>query len=245
LVQTVHRLWLRFLPIQIILITAAIGLTIGVTGAMIVILLHGDIQPAPLTAAPVNTRPQLPANGIGFVFTPSVQYWAPRIAYWSQQYGVDPNMVATVMQIESCGDFTVGSVAGAQGLLQLMPDHFQAGEDPHDPDTNIKRGIEYLKAGLVLADGHIGLAMAGYNGGNGIIPRGWAGFPTETKRYYLWATQIYLDAINGKKPEASAALQSWLSAGGSKLCAQAYDRLFPTPTPLALTPSATVQFAGQ
>ncbi len=231
MVQTVHRLWVRLLPLQLVFIMGMIGLVAGVTGAMTILLLRGNVQEAPLPGS--NTSITLPPPTVARVFTPEVQYWSSKILQWSQQYGVDPNILATVIQIESCGDFMAGSGAGAQGLFQVMPFHFADGEDMHDPDTNAKRGIEYLKGGLELADGHIGLAMAGYNGGWGVIPRGWGGWVRETRLYYLWGAQIYLDAIRGKSPAESAGLQSWLNAGGVNLCRQAAARqATPTPNPL-------------
>jgi soluble lytic murein transglycosylase-like protein len=169
-----------------------------------------------------------------------VQYWDAKIVQWARQYGLDPNMLATVIQIESCGDFMAGSGSGAQGLFQVMPFHFADGEDQHDPDTNARRGIEYLRGGLILADGHIGLAMAGYNGGWGVINVGWSGWSRQTQLYYLWGSQIYLDGIHGKTTAQSSALQSWLNAGGSRLCAQAAARQAtptpgPSPTDLVIT----------
>jgi hypothetical protein len=233
----------RFLPLQIVLIMAAGGIAVGVTGAMVIVLLRGELPRDPTTAA-VQPPPvaRISPDTIAPVFTPEVQYWAPHIMRWSKQYGVDPNILATVIQIESCGDHLVGSSAGAQGLFQVMPFHFEDGEDPHDPETNAKRGIGYLIGGLERSDGHIGLAMAGYNGGWGVIPRGWGGWVRETRLYYIWGSQIYMDALQGKTTEQSESLQSWLNAGGVNLCRQAHNRLFTTPTPAAplfeLTPVA-------
>lgn len=197
----------------------------------------GTVEAEDTAAVPPVPPPPLT---ISAVFTPEVQYWGSRILAWAAQYGVDPNMLATVMQIESCGDPTVGSNAGAQGLFQVMPFHFSEGEDMHDPDTNARRGIEYLRGSLERADGHIGLALAGYNGGWGVIEWGWGRWPTQTRLYYLWGTQIYLDALNGKTLQQSDALQSWLNAGGARLCAQANAVLFPptpAPSPVATTPA--------
>jgi hypothetical protein len=209
------------------MIMGAIGLVAGVTGAMTIMLLRGSYKAAPMPA-PVFAPEPPPA--VAKVFSPEVQYWAPKIMEWSAKYGVDPNILATVIQIESCGDHMAGSSAGAQGLFQVMPFHFSEGENMHDPDTNARRGIEYLKGGLERADGHIGLAMAGYNGGWGVIPRGWGGWVRETRVYYIWGSQIYLDALSGKTPAQSTGLQSWLNAGGARLCAQAAARQA-TPTP--------------
>jgi soluble lytic murein transglycosylase-like protein len=139
------------------MIMGAIGLVAGVTGAMVIMLMRGSYKAAPMPA-PVFAPEPPPA--VAKVFSPEVQYWAPKIMEWSAKYGVDPNILATVIQIESCGDHMAGSSAGAQGLFQVMPFHFSEGENMHDPDTNARRGIDYLKGGLERSDGHIGLAMA-------------------------------------------------------------------------------------
>ncbi len=153
------------------------------------------------------------------IFTPSVQYWKDDILEWAAEYNLDPNLVATVMQIESCGYPLAGSHAGAMGLFQVMPYHFEEGERPFDPDTNAARGMEYLLAGLELSNGHAGLALAGYNGGHGVIGRDYDTWANETQRYYRWGSGIYREASAGW--ESSPTLQDWLDAGGRSLCAQA------------------------
>ncbi len=232
MVRAIRDLWVRLLPLQLVMIMAAIGLVAGVTGAMTIMLLRGTYPEAPLPGSSSAPEPTV----LGEVFTPEVQYWKAKIMQWSQEYGIDPNVLATVIQIESCGDFMAGSGVGAQGLFQVMPFHFSPGEDQHDPDTNARRGIEYLRGGLALADGHVGLALAGYNGGWGVIDVGWGGWYRETKLYYIWGSQIYLDAIHGKKPQESAALQNWLNSGGVNLCRQAAAREA-TPTPAVPAPA--------
>lgn len=152
-------------------------------------------------------------------FTDEVRYWEADILRWAEAYDLDPNLVATVMQIESCGDPTAGSSAGAQGLFQVMPFHFQEGEVMTDPDTNALRGMNYLSTGLELADGDVVLAMAGYNGGHGVINKGWAGWFQETRNYVYWGSGIYQDALNNAT--TSTRLTEWLNAGGQSLCTQA------------------------
>ena len=75
------------------------------------------------------------------VFSAEVQSWRSDILRWSNIYNLDPDLIAAVMQIESCGHPSVLSSAGAIGLFQVMPFHFQAGEDPFDPETNARRGL--------------------------------------------------------------------------------------------------------
>lgn len=163
--------------------------------------------------------PAVAASPLSPVFTPEVQYWAPLITAWAAAYQIDPNLIATVIQIESCGDSQVSSPSGAQGLFQVMPFHFDAGEDMLDVQTNARRGLDYLLGSLDLADGHVGLALAGYNGGHGVIARGWAAWSPETRRYYYWGARIYSEAVSGMT--SSPTLQEWLNAGGANLCARA------------------------
>lgn len=164
------------------------------------------------------------ANGqLSSVFTKEVHHWTPQIIEWSTLYGVDPNMAAIIMQIESCGDPGAVSHAGAQGLFQVMPFHFAAGEDALDPDTNARRGLNYFVERLNQTGGDVGRAFAGYNGGHRAAASSWDSWPAETQRYYRWSTGIYED-INAGLAE-SPTLQSWLQAGGASLCQQAATRI--------------------
>jgi hypothetical protein len=158
------------------------------------------------------------AGTISSVFTPEIQYWAKDIAKWSAQAGLDPNLAATVMQIESCGDPGATSRSGAIGLFQVMPFHFASGDSPYDPDTNALRGLNYLKRSLDAANNDARLAFAGYNGGIGVISRGEWTWPAETVRYAYWGSGIYADATAGL--DESSRLDEWRAAGGG-LCAHA------------------------
>ncbi|MFQ5436754.1 MAG: transglycosylase SLT domain-containing protein [Anaerolineae bacterium] len=96
------------------------------------------------------------------VFTPEVQHWTAEIGQWAAEFGLDPNLVATIMQIESCGDPTAVSPAGAQGLFQVMPFHFGAGEEMQNPTTNARRGLAYFVERLAQTDGDTRQSFAGY-----------------------------------------------------------------------------------
>jgi soluble lytic murein transglycosylase-like protein len=150
------------------------------------------------------------------LFTEQVDRWAEDIRRWAYQYNLDPNLMATVMQIESCGQSTVSSSAGAQGLFQVMPFHFSDNEVQTDPDTNAKRSAGVLQECLGWADGDVGLALACYNGGPSVTTRPFSTWPNETQRYYNWGTGIYNDAKNNLSE--SQTLNTWLDAGGIYLC---------------------------
>ena len=153
------------------------------------------------------------------VFSAEIQHWNDKIIGWADGQGLDPNFVATIMQIESCGNPNALSHAGAQGLFQVMPFHFAAGEVMLDPDTNAMRGTAYMAEGMTYSGGDVGRTFAGYNGGHGTAARNWESWPHETQRYYIWSTGIYQDIANGL--EHSATLDEWMAAGGSSLCSDA------------------------
>lgn len=157
------------------------------------------------------------------VFTREVRYWAPQIETWAALFGLDPNLVAIIMQIESCGDQGAVSHAGAQGLFQVMPFHFGAGENALDPETNARRGLNYFVERLNQTGGDVGRAFAGYNGGQRAAASSWETWPAETQRYYKWSTGIYNDIQAGLSE--SPTLQAWLGAGGASLCRQAAGRI--------------------
>ncbi|MBM3143449.1 MAG: lytic transglycosylase domain-containing protein [Chloroflexi bacterium] len=162
-------------------------------------------------------------SGIASLFTPEIHYWGEEINVWSATWGLDPNLVATVMQIESCGDPRAVSHAGAMGLFQVMPYHFTSGEDPYKPGVNATRGLSYLKQALEARGGDIRLALAGYNGGITGARRPESAWSAEMIRYVYWGTGIYTDARKGKTH--SDRLEEWLARGGASLCAQAGGRL--------------------
>ena len=154
-------------------------------------------------------------------FAPAVRHWSGEIKHWSAQHEVDPHLLATVMQIESCGHPKVISNAGARGLFQVMPFHFEAGENMLDPNTNAKRGASFLKYCLDAADGVIGGALACYNGGPSVLKQTRERWSTETQKYYRWGVGIFSDAIAGRP--RSETFEQWLAAGGERLCASALE----------------------
>jgi soluble lytic murein transglycosylase-like protein len=203
---------IRFLPgwiilafVLVILLPNALSVTMRAAGR--------TISAIPRT---VGIAPSTGSGVIAPLFSDSVEYWGDHIAAWSARYNVDPNLLATIMQIESCGDANVSSYAGAQGLFQVMPFHFASGENQLDPDTNAMRGANFINECLGWSNGDVGLALACYNGGPSLVNRPYTSWPNQTQRYYQWGTTIYADAQQGK--DTSDSLARWLNAGGVSLC---------------------------
>ncbi len=188
----------------------------------VILMATDQIKPQP-TPRPYDGGPTAQPGVLAPFFSKPVQFWEGSIQEWARKWDLDANLVATVMQIESCGDPEAVSKAGAAGLFQVMPFHFKDGENPVDPQTNAMRGLSYLKASLDLAHGDIRQALAGYNGGVGLIGIDETQWPTESIQYADWGSGIYLEAQKGS--DQSKTLTDWLDQGGARLCAQAQRRL--------------------
>jgi hypothetical protein len=173
----------------------------------------------PLAQGFQDGEPVRPSTLISPIFTTEVQRWTPSIQRWSKEYAIPADMIAVVMQIESCGDPLAISPSGAIGLFQVMPYHFSPEDDPLDVETNARRGLTYLSRGLALAADDPRLALAGYNGGHGVIGLPDSRWADETLRYVGWGVGILQDAAAGLK--TSPRLTDWLDSGGRSLCRQA------------------------
>ena len=89
----------------------------------------------------------------------------------------------SVARVESNLDNRARSVAGARGLLQVMP--LTAAElrlDPDRPASNVLAGARYLKQ-MLGRFGSANLALAAYNAGPGAVERAGGAPGGETLTY--------------------------------------------------------------
>jgi len=108
--------------------------------------------------------------------------------------GAPPGLVRAVLMAESAGDPSAISLAGAEGLMQLMPGT-AAGcgvSDAFDPNQNVQCGAGYLKQLLDRYHGDVTLAVAAYNAGPGAVDR-YHGVPPypETQAYVARVVSAY------------------------------------------------------
>ncbi len=108
--------------------------------------------------------------------------------------GTPAGLVRAVLMAESGGDPTAISLAGAQGLMQLMPGtaHGCGVADSFDPNQNVECGAAYLKRLLVRYHGNTTLAVAAYNAGPAAVDR-YHGVPpyAETQAYVARVISAY------------------------------------------------------
>ena len=83
----------------------------------------------------------------------------------SKLYHLDPDLIKAVIKAESAFNPMAVSLAGARGLMQLMPDtaHLMDVSDVFNPRDNILGGSRYLRLLLDRFKGNLKLALAAYN----------------------------------------------------------------------------------
>lgn len=122
--------------------------------------------------------------------------YGPAIHRTAARYGIDPLLLASIVEIESGFDPEAVSSRGAAGLMQVMPSTAgTAGPaDLCDPELNLDAGARYLRSLLNRFRGDLELALAAYNAGPGNVRR-YGGVPPfrETRRYVDKVLEIYVD----------------------------------------------------
>ena len=126
-------------------------------------------------------------------------------------YQLPEAFVRAIIKVESDYDPTALSVAGAQGLMQLMPE--TAGHmlvaDAWDPRENVFGGCRYLRVLANMFNGDLDLTIAAYNAGEGSVIRA-GGIPNiaETQDYVVKVKSWY------RRYRTLAPLEASVGGGG-------------------------------
>lgn len=102
------------------------------------------------------------------------------IQKYSREYGIDPYLIAAIINVESRYDKNALSSKEARGLMQISPITGEWAakelsiadfdlEKLYDPDINIRIGSWYLKVLEEEFNGSLQLILAAYNGGSGNV----------------------------------------------------------------------------
>jgi soluble lytic murein transglycosylase-like protein len=91
----------------------------------------------------------------------------------ARREGLNEALVRAVVRRESGFNPCAVSRAGAQGLMQLMPEtaEYLGVADPFDPEQNLAGGSRFLKMLLERYGGNLSLALGAYNAGPGRVDR--------------------------------------------------------------------------
>ena len=98
-----------------------------------------------------------------------IRQYTPIIETAAKTHGVDVALVHAVITAESGYNPRAVSRAGAQGIMQLMPDTARrfGVQNSFDAAQNIDGGVKYLRELLTMFNGNRELAVAAYNAGEG------------------------------------------------------------------------------
>jgi Transglycosylase SLT domain len=127
--------------------------------------------------------------------------YADFVAASARAHGVAPELVASVIAVESNFNPNAVSWKSARGLMQLMPEtaaRFGV-TNVFDPAQNIDAGTRYLKELLLRYNGDLAMALAAYNAGPERVTQFGAAPPyRETQNYIRRVTEKYRRAAGGQ-----------------------------------------------
>jgi len=142
-------------------------------------------------AVPVKGAGAGASRGRGGVSRPALD---AIISEAATQYGLEVDLLAAVIAVESGFKVDAVSSKGAKGLMQLMPGTARelAVTDPFDPRQNIFGGARYLRRLLDENGNQYWRALAAYNAGMGRVAR-YDGIPPyrETIEYIRKVIDLY------------------------------------------------------
>jgi Transglycosylase SLT domain len=137
----------------------------------------------------------------------------------AKKYGVDADLIFSVIAAESNFNPRVISRRGARGLMQLLPatgTRFGV-KDIFDPAQNIDAGTQYLRDLMARYQGDLVLTLAAYNAGPGAVQRyGHVPPYNETISYVRAIRKTYAQrkSKNNPKTEAKAEPKAVSTMGG-------------------------------
>lgn len=129
------------------------------------------------------------------------------VALIAAQHALPPDLLHSVIKVESNYNPWAVSPKGALGMMQLIPAtarRFGVG-NVFNPVENIQGGAKYLRYLLDLYNGNPALALAAYNAGEGAVAKYRGVPPYRETQNYLHLVKRQLDKKLAAKPAPPAA----------------------------------------
>jgi hypothetical protein len=172
-------------------------------GDMVHLIMPGGTMEIPADSVMrVDPEDTFPAAKIKLLDVPYANF----ISESSKAHGVAPELVASVIAVESNFNPNAVSWRSACGLMQLLPQtarHLGV-TNIFDPQQNIEGGTKYLKELLVRYHGDLVLTLAAYNAGPGPVGV-YKNVPPyrETRDYVRRVVEKYRAAAGTANPPAA------------------------------------------
>jgi soluble lytic murein transglycosylase-like protein len=155
---------------------------------------------------PLREKPKISLNNLerSSVINPSNQSlnrlsrFENIITEASDKFGIDKNLIRSVILAESAANDKAISTAKAKGLMQLIDSTAKdmGVRNVWDPRENIMGGTKYLAGLLRQYNGDVKLALAGYNAGPGNVQKYEGIPPFEETKNYITRVMGYFNHLN-------------------------------------------------
>lgn len=177
-----------------------------------------DAKPEPTSdIVMVGQQSDTPVTANGIIapfFTPTVQYWSDNLDSWTSNSAVTPDMLAIVMQLQSCGNpnYETGGLFG-------VPSVDLANQPFNDIEANAQLAVARLEAGLKATDDDFGLALAYYVDGDTALSSDFTQWSQSARDLFIIGRNLYNQAQNDMNN--SVDINAWVGQAGAGVCSQA------------------------
>lgn len=154
------------------------------------------------------------------------------------QTDLSPDLIHSVIEVESNYNPYAISSKGAQGLMQLIPSTARrfGVENVFNPVENIRGGAKYLRYLLDLYSGNSGLALAAYNAGEAAVAK-YGGIPPYRE------TQNYVQSVANRLEKKKAAAKAKTPPPAEKIAPR--DPNAPAPIRQVIETDGTVRYVSR
>lgn len=174
-------------------------------------------EPRPVMRQRVSATPAAEAALEPQVGAPVARGIGALVDSIAAQHGLQPQLVHSVIKVESDYNPRAVSPKGALGLMQLIPATARrfGVSDALDPAENIEGGVRYLSYLLDLFHNDYGMALAAYNAGEGAVAKH-GGVPpyAETRNYLVQVGKRLQEAQKTSEAAAEEKRKAARAAAG-------------------------------